>query len=208
MKAERDLKLVIFDRDGTLNEPRSDYVKGPEEWVPIPGALEAVAKLNHSGWHAAVACNQAGLGRGLFDVSALNGMHLKLNQLLAKVGGRLDAIFICPHTPEDACQCRKPLPGLYTEIGERYGIDLRGVPAVGDTYIDLQAAAGAGCEPHLVRSGKSAALSDDEIAFMVAQVPGAMVHADLGAFADFLIERDNARRGETEAAAGPGGHAG
>jgi D-glycero-D-manno-heptose 1,7-bisphosphate phosphatase len=196
MKAEPDLKLVIFDRDGTLNEPRADYVKGPEEWVPIPGALEAVAKLNHAGWHAVVACNQAGVGRGLFDVSALNGMHLKLNQMLAKVGGRLDAIFMCPHTPEDGCDCRKPAPGLYREIGVRYGVDLSGVPAVGDTYIDLQACAAAGCEPHLVLSGKAATLSPEQVELMVAQVPGTQVHTDLGAFADFLIERDSARQAE------------
>jgi D-glycero-D-manno-heptose 1,7-bisphosphate phosphatase len=194
MKSERELKLVIFDRDGTLNEARADYVKGPEEWVPIPGALEAVAKLNHAGWNAVVACNQAGLGRGLFDVSALNGMHLKLNQLLARQGGRLDAIFICPHTPEDACDCRKPLPGLYTEIGQRYGIDLAGVPAVGDTHIDLQAAASAGCEPHLVLSGKAGTLSPEQVDLILSQVPGARVHANLGAFADFLIERDNQRQ--------------
>jgi D-glycero-D-manno-heptose 1,7-bisphosphate phosphatase len=203
MKSERALKLVIFDRDGTLNEARADYVKSPEEWVPIPGALEAVARLNHAGWHAVVACNQAGLGRGLFDVSALNGMHLKLNETLSRLGGRVDAIFICPHTLEDRCHCRKPLPGLYEQIGLRYDCSLQGVPAVGDTLVDLKAAASAGCEPHLVLSGKAAALTDQQIRQILHQVPGAMVHPDLSSFAHFLIERDSQRQDQRTETPGP-----
>ena len=104
------MKLVILDRDGTINEDSADYVKSPEEWTPLPGALEAIARLNHGGWHVVIASNQSGLGRGLFDVSTLNAMHAKMHGLLAEVGARIDAVFYCPHAPDAACHCRKPLP--------------------------------------------------------------------------------------------------
>ena len=181
------MKLVILDRDGTINEDRDDYVKSPEEWRPLPGALEAIARLNHAGWHVVLATNQSGLGRGLFEMSTLNQMHMKLTQQLAQHGGRIDAIFFCPHAPEDNCRCRKPLPGLFEQIGSRYGVDLSQVPAVGDTLRDLQAASSVGCKPHLVRTGKSAELDDAGVQRIVDQIPGLQVHADLGAFADALI---------------------
>ena len=127
------MKLVILDRDGTINHEREDYIKSADEWVPLPGALEAIARLNHAGWHVVVATNQSGIGRGLFDMATLNAMHLKMHQMLAVHGGRIDAVFFCPHTPEDACDCRKPQPGLFRQIGERYGIDLTTVPVVGDS---------------------------------------------------------------------------
>jgi D-glycero-D-manno-heptose 1,7-bisphosphate phosphatase len=190
------LKLIILDRDGTLNVDRDDYVTSPAEWQPIPGALDAVARLTQAGWHAVVATNQSGLGRGLFDMATLNAMHLKLNELLATAGGRLDAIFFCPHVPSDGCDCRKPLPGLFLQIGERYGVDLKGVPAVGDTLRDLQAAAAAGCEPHLVLTGKAGDMTEAQQAEVLAQVPGAIAHPNLSAFADFVIRRDRAARGK------------
>ncbi len=188
------MKLVILDRDGTVNEDRDDYVKSPEEWEPIPGALEAIARLNHNGWHTVVATNQSGIGRGLFDMSALNAMHLKMHQMLAVHGGRIDAVFFCPHSAEDCCACRKPLPGLFHQIGERFALDLREVPVVGDTLRDLQAGVAAGCEPHLVRSGKAAPerMDDTQLAALLAQVPETHVHADLDAFVDWLIARDRA----------------
>lgn len=181
------MKLVILDRDGTINEDRDDYVKSPEEWQPLPGALEAIARLNHAGWHVVLATNQSGLGRGLFEMSTLNAMHLKLTQRLAQHGGRIDAIFFCPHAPEDNCNCRKPRPGLFEQIGNRYGVDLNQVPAVGDTLRDLQAASAVGCKPHLVRTGKSAGLDEAGVQRIVDQIPGLQVHTDLGAFADALI---------------------
>ncbi|NBW24930.1 MAG: D-glycero-beta-D-manno-heptose 1,7-bisphosphate 7-phosphatase [Betaproteobacteria bacterium] len=119
------MKLVILDRDGTINADRDDYVKSSAEWLPLPGALEAIARLNQAGWHVVVATNQSGIGRGLFDMETLNAMHSKMHSLLAAVGGRVDAVFFCPHTPADACDCRKPAAGLFHRIGERYGIDLR-----------------------------------------------------------------------------------
>jgi D-glycero-D-manno-heptose 1,7-bisphosphate phosphatase len=189
MPSERHIKLVILDRDGTINEDRDDFVKAPEEWVPLPGALEAIARLNHAGWHVAIASNQSGLGRGLFDVATLNTMHDKLHKMLAAAGGRVDAIFYCPHTPEDDCHCRKPLPGLFEQIGQRFGVSLKGVPAVGDSLRDLVAGHAAGCEPHLVLTGKSAGLSPEEARQGLPE--GAQVHADLAAFAEHLLARSS-----------------
>lgn len=185
------VKLVIVGRDGILNIYRDDHVKSPAEWEPIPGALEAVARLNHAGWHVVVATNQAGVGRGMIDMASVNAIHTAMNQHLAAVGGRIDAVFFCPHTPEDQCECRKPLPGLMHEIGRRYGIDLDQVHMVADTLRDLHAAQAAGCQPHLVCSGRAAELDDEQRAQVAAQVPGARVHADLGAFAHWLLRRED-----------------
>jgi len=178
------MKLVILDRDGTINEDRDDYVKSADEWVPIPGALEAIARLNHAGWHVVIATNQAGIGRGLFDMAALNEMHLKMNSMLARVGGRVDAVFFCPHAPEDGCDCRKPLPGLFHQIAQRYGMKLDAVPVVGDSLRDLQAGVAAGCPPHFVRTGKGALLDEAALNALLQQVPGTQVHANLVAFVE------------------------
>ena len=187
------IKLVVLDRDGTINEDRDDYVKSADEWVPIPGALEAVARLHQAGWHVVVATNQSGLGRGLFDMYTLNEMHAKMNALLAPLGGRIDAVFFCPHAPEDQCRCRKPLPGLFEAIGERFGVEMAGVPAVGDTLRDLQAASAVGCTPHLVRTGKAAALDAAGLQAMRDKIPGLAVHADLAAFVDALLAGERRR---------------
>lgn len=183
------MKLVILDRDGTINADRDDYVKSPEEWEPLPGALEAMARLHHGGWHVVVATNQSGIGRGLFDMAALNAMHQKMNALLARHGGRVDAVFFCPHAPSEACQCRKPLPGLIEQVLQRFGAHPQQVPVVGDSLRDLQAGAAAGCETHLVRTGKTAGWSDAQVQELVQQVPGTQVHADLAAFAEHLLRR-------------------
>ena len=184
------VKLVILGRDGILNEYREDHVKAPEEFVPVRGALEAVSRLNHAGWHAVVATNQAGIGRGMIDMASVNAVHAYMNQRLLVQGGRIDAVFFCPHTPEEHCDCRKPLPGMMLDIGRRYGVDLANVPVVGDTLRDLQAAAAAGCEPHLVLTGRAAALDEQTLRHIVQQVPRTTVHADLGAFAEHLLRRD------------------
>ena len=189
------MKLIILDRDGTINEDRDDFVKSADEWVPIPGALEAIARLNHAGWHTVVATNQSGLGRGTFDMATLNAMHTKMNQMLAKQGGRIDAVFFCPHAPEDACNCRKPAPGLFVQIGERFSVDLADVLVVGDSLRDLQAGVAVGCRPHLVRTGKAAQLDDVQLAELCSLVAGTQVHDDLTAFADFLIQRERHERG-------------
>jgi D-glycero-D-manno-heptose 1,7-bisphosphate phosphatase len=183
-------KLVILDRDGTINQDSDEYVKSADEWVPLPGALEAIARLNHAGWHVVVASNQSGLGRGLFDVAALNAMHTKMHKLLAAAGGRVDAVFYCPHSPEESCGCRKPLPGLYEQIGERYGMDLQGVHTVGDSLRDLQAGAAVGCATHLVYTGKGEKLKGQ--ALPPDYPAGTRAHADLGAFADWLLAQPDA----------------
>jgi D-glycero-D-manno-heptose 1,7-bisphosphate phosphatase len=191
------MKLIILDRDGTINEDRDDYVKSPDEWVPLPGALEAIARLNQAGWHTVIATNQSGLGRGTFDMAMLNAMHTKMNQMLAKQGGRIDAVFFCPHAPEDACSCRKPLPGLFEQIGERFGVSLRDVPVVGDSLRDLQAGVAVGCRPHLVRTGKLANIDQEQLDALCVEVPGTQVHADLAAFADHLIREERRGRGDS-----------
>jgi len=186
-------KLVILGRDGVLNVFRDDHVKDPAEWQPLPGALEAVARMNHAGWHTVLATNQSGIGRGLVDMAALNAVHQHMMKLLAEKGGRIDAVFFCPHTPEEQCACRKPLPGLMLQIAERYGLDgmLSQVPMVCDTARDLQAARAAGCEPHLVRTGRAAALSPEQLAQWVVGIDAVTVHEDLAAFAEFLLHREH-----------------
>ena len=181
------MKLVILDRNGSINEYREDFVKSDAEWTPLPGALEAIARLNHAGWHTVIATNQSGLGRGTFDMATFNAMHAKMNQMLAKQGGRIDAVFFCPHAATEQCECRKPAPGLMHDIGERYGVELGAVPMVCDTLRDLEAAKAAGCQPHLVRSGRAAEADDATIAQWLQAVPGTVVHADLSAFAEHLI---------------------
>lgn len=190
-------KLVILGRDGVLNVYREDHVKAPEEWQPVPGALEAVARLNQAGWHAVLATNQSGIGRGLVDMASLNAVHRRMMQLLYEKGGRIDAVFFCPHVPEDHCDCRKPLPGLMLQIADRYGIDgqLAKVPMVCDTARDLKAAQAAGCEPHLVLTGRAAALTPEVLAQWVAGIDGVSVHNDLAAFAEFVLHREHALLG-------------
>ncbi len=186
------VKLVILGRDGILNEYRDDHVKAAEEWLPVEGALEAVSRLNHAGWHTVVATNQAGIGSGMIDMASINAVHAEMHRKLMAQGARVDAVFFCPHTPKDQCDCRKPMPGMMLEIGRRYGADLSHVPMVCDTLRDLLAAQTAGCQPHLVRSGRAAALTPEQIAPMLAQVPTARVHADLAAFAEHLLTREPA----------------
>jgi D-glycero-D-manno-heptose 1,7-bisphosphate phosphatase len=190
-------KLVILGRDGVLNLFRDDHVKDPAEWQPLPGALEAVARLNQAGWHTVVATNQSGIGRGLVDMASLNAVHRRMMQLLADKGGRIDAVFFCPHALEEHCDCRKPLPGLMLQIASRYGLEglMAGIPMVCDTERDLQAAQAAGCEPHLVRTGRAAALSAEQLAQWVGAIEGVAVHDDLAAFAEFLLHREHRRLG-------------
>jgi D-glycero-D-manno-heptose 1,7-bisphosphate phosphatase len=148
------MKLVILDRDGVINQDSANFIKNTNEWIALPGSLEAIALLNQSGFRVAVATNQSGVGRGLYDMAMLNSIHDKMHRALAQVGGRIDALFYCPHTADDNCSCRKPKTGMMEDIGRRFSVDLSQVYGVGDALRDLQAFANAGCKPILVRSGK------------------------------------------------------
>ena len=176
------MKTIILDRDGVINIDSALYIKSPAEWKPIPGSLEAIARLNQAGYRVVVATNQSGIGRGLFDMDTLNAMHEKMHKSLAALGGRVDAIFYCPHTADDNCNCRKPKAGMFERIGNVYNMDLKGVLAIGDSLRDLQAGATAGCTPILVRTGKGAKTESD------GNLPaGTTVYDNLAAAVDALL---------------------
>lgn len=172
------MKLVILDRDGTINRDSDQYIKSPEEWKPIKGSLEAIARLTQSGYHVVVATNQSGIARGLFDTATLNTIHDAMQRAVQQAGGRIDAIFFCPHAEDADCDCRKPRPGMLLEIGKRMNTPLAGVPMVGDALRDLQAAAAAGARPVLVLTGKGRRTRDAG-----GLPPGTEIHPDLAAFA-------------------------
>jgi D-glycero-D-manno-heptose 1,7-bisphosphate phosphatase len=155
------MKLVILDRDGVINRDSDQFIKSPDEWIPIEGSLHAIARLYQWGYRVVVATNQSGVGRGLFDMDTLNAIHDKMHRAIAQAGGRIDAVFFCPHTAEDKCNCRKPKTGMLDEIAARFRCDLGGVPTVGDSLRDLQAAASAGAEPILVLTGKGSKTQHD-----------------------------------------------
>lgn len=148
------MKLIILDRDGVINQDSDDFIKSPEEFIPLPGSLEAIARLSQAGYRVAVATNQSGIGRGYFDLATLDAMHEKLRRLLAEHGGNIEIIAFCPHTPDEGCDCRKPKPGMYIEIAERLETSLDDIPIIGDSLRDLQAAQAVGARPILVRTGK------------------------------------------------------
>lgn len=170
------MKLIILDRDGVINVDSEQFIKSPDEWKPIPGSLEAIARLNQWGWRVVVASNQSGVGRGLFGMDTLNAINDKMVKSLAQVGGRLDAIFFCPHAADSTCECRKPKPGMLIQVGERFNADLNGVPVVGDSLRDLQAGVAVGCTPYLVLTGKGMKTQQDP-----ALPPGTLVYPDLAA---------------------------
>ena len=148
------MKLAILDRDGVINYDSDLYIKSPAEWRAIPGAIEAIARLNQGGYRVAVATNQSGIGRGLFDMATLNAINDKMMEMVFRHGGRIDALFFCPHTPDDDCNCRKPRTGMLEEIAARFHAELKGVPCVGDSLKDMQAADAVGAQPILVLTGK------------------------------------------------------
>ena len=175
------MKLVILDRDGTVNEDSDDYIKSPEEWRPIKGSLEAIARLTQADYRVVVATNQSGIARGLFDTRTLFAIHDTMLRALAQHGGRIDAFFFCPHAPEAGCHCRKPQPGMLLEVARRFNVPLDQAYMVGDTQRDLEAAAAAGARPVLVLTGKGAQARD------AGKLPaGTRVCPDLAAFAAHL----------------------
>ena len=177
------MKLIILDRDGVINFDSEQFVKNPEEWKPIPGSLEAIARLNQAGYRVVVATNQSGIGRGLFDMAMLNAIHNKMHKACALVGARIDAIFFCPHTDGSNCLCRKPKSGMLEDIAARYKFgSLANVPAVGDSLRDLQSATALGAQPYLVLTGKGAKTQ------AAGGLPeGTLVYPDLAAVAATLV---------------------
>jgi D-glycero-D-manno-heptose 1,7-bisphosphate phosphatase len=175
------MKLVILDRDGTINHDRDDHVKSPEEFRPIRGSLEGIARLTQAGYRIVVATNQSGIARGLLDTRTLFTIHQALLRALGQVGGRIDAFFFCPHAAEAGCQCRKPLPGMLLEVARRFNVSLDEVAMVGDARRDLEAAAAAGAKPVLVLTGKGLKTRDAG-----NLPPGTRIFPDLAAFAEHL----------------------
>ena len=175
--------LVILDRDGVINRDSKAFVKSADEWIPLPGSIEAIAALGKAGFTVAVASNQSGLARGLFDRNALRSMHRKMRRLVGDAGGAVDRIVVCPHGPDSGCRCRKPAPGLIERLLRYYGSPAAGVPAVGDSLRDLQAAAAAGARPILVRSGNGRETEQQ----LSGALAGTEVYDDLAAVAEQLV---------------------
>lgn len=175
--------LVILDRDGVINFDSDDYIKTPAEWIPIPGSLEAVARLTRADYTVVVATNQSGIARGLYDMATLNQIHHKMTGALRDHGGQIDAVFFCPHGPNDNCHCRKPKPGLLEQISSRLNVSLNGVPVVGDSLRDLECAQAVGALPALVRTGNGKRTEDQ----LPEALKGVAVFDDLAAFTEALL---------------------
>jgi D-glycero-D-manno-heptose 1,7-bisphosphate phosphatase len=175
--------LVILDRDGVINRDSAAFIKNDAEWQPIPGSIEAIAALTAAGFTVAVASNQSGIARGLFDQDALDAMHAKMLRLVHEADGRIGRIVVCPHGPDDACDCRKPKPGLLEQLARHFDTSLHHVPVIGDALRDLEAAAAVGARPILVRTGKG---RDTEVS-LPERFAGVPVYDDLAAAARALI---------------------
>lgn len=177
--------LVILDRDGVINHDSPEFVKNTDEWRPISGSIEAIADLSRGGYTVTIASNQSGLARGLFNRDALRAMHRKLRRLVAAKGGHVDRIVVCPHGPQDGCRCRKPAPGLLLRLANHYGTSLDGVPAIGDSLRDLEAAAAAGATPMLVRTGNG----NKTASGLPTHLQSVPVFDNLASAADELLKR-------------------
>lgn len=175
------MKLLILDRDGVINQDSDDYIKSLDEWIPIPSAITAIARLSKAGWTVAVATNQSGIARGYYDLATLESMHQRLRELVAEQGGELGVIVYCPHGPDDGCDCRKPKPGMLQQIARHYGVELHGIWFVGDSRGDLDAALAVDCQPVLVKTGKG------ERTLGKALPEGTLVFDDLAAVAAHLL---------------------
>lgn len=184
------MKLVILDRDGVINVDSANFIKNPNEWIALSGSLEAIALLNQSGFRVAVATNQSGIARGLFDMATLNAINDKMHRALSQIGGRIDALFYCPHSADDHCLCRKPKTGMIDDIGRRFSVDLTEVYGIGDSLRDLQAFADASCKPILVLSGKGEeTLAQSQFADKTLP-KNTLVFADLSEAVQYIIAHD------------------
>jgi D-glycero-D-manno-heptose 1,7-bisphosphate phosphatase len=175
------LKLLILDRDGVINHDSDAYIKTVEEWLPIPGSIEAIAQLSKAGWTVAVATNQSGIARGYYELAVLEAMHDRLRELVAEQGGEVGLIVYCPHGPDEGCDCRKPKPGMLKAIAAHYDVALAGVWFVGDSLGDLEAAKAVDCQPVLVKTGKG------EKTLGKTLPVGTLIFDDLAAIAAELI---------------------
>ncbi|MFS2122806.1 D-glycero-beta-D-manno-heptose 1,7-bisphosphate 7-phosphatase [Pseudomonas sp. Pseusp97] len=175
------MKLLILDRDGVINQDSDAYIKSLDEWIPIPSAITAIARLSKAGWTVAVATNQSGIARGYYDLAILDSMHQRLRELVAEQGGELGTIVYCPHGPDEGCDCRKPKPGMLRQIAQHYGVELSGIWFVGDSRGDLDAALAVDCQPVLVKTGKG------ERTLSKPLPEGTLVFDDLAAVADQLL---------------------
>ena len=185
------MRLVILDRDGVINRDSDEYIKSPDEWVPIPGSLEAIARLCRADYKVVVVTNQSGVARGLFSVDTLNSIHVHMLERVRQKGGQLDAIFFCPHGPDDECLCRKPKPGMFLDLAERLKVNLAAVPAVGDSLRDLQAARAVNALPVLVRTGKGDLALD---CLRDSDLANTAVYEDLSTFVDSLLNGELGER--------------
>ncbi|MBX3630444.1 MAG: D-glycero-beta-D-manno-heptose 1,7-bisphosphate 7-phosphatase [Nitrosomonas sp.] len=178
------MKLVILDHNGVINQCSETFIKTPDEWLPIPGSLDAIARLTHAGYRIITATNQSGIGRGLLDMATFNTINDKMYKAVSQAGGRIDAIFFCPHTSTDKCNCRKPKTGMFEEIMQRYGTDLKNVPIIGDALRDLQVADAIGALPILLLTGKGGMTQKEN-----ELPPRTLVFDDLSAAVDAIAGR-------------------
>jgi len=176
------MPLLILDRDGVINEDSDDFIKSPDEWAPIPGSLEAIARANRAGYRVAVVTNQSGIARRKLTIADLHRIHEKMRQQLEAVGGKVEAIAFCPHAPEDHCGCRKPRPGMFYDIASRLHTTLCEIPVVGDRFADIEAARCIGATPILVRTGKGQKTLEEG-----HNLTGIAVYQDLSRFIDQLL---------------------
>lgn len=178
------MKLIILDRDGVINQDSDAFIKNPSEWIAIPGSIEAIGRLSQAGWKVVVATNQSGIARGLLNTQTLGAIHLRMQQSVLDAGGKIDAVFFCPHGPDDNCNCRKPKPGMLQDIAYRFDTDLTDIPIVGDSLRDLQAGANMGCQPWLVRTGKGLKTLEQHAADLPADT---IIRDNLSAVVDDLL---------------------
>ncbi len=176
------IKLIVLDRDGVINEDLEHPVASPDEWVPIPGSLEAIARLHQAGWRVAVATNQSGIERGLLDLETLHSIHQRMHELVNQAGGKIDVVAFCPHSELEQCSCRKPAPGMLYTICERLDIDPSNMIVVGDSLRDMQAAMVTAAAPVIVRTGKGQSTLDSNKG--LEHIPA---YDDLAAYVDTLL---------------------
>jgi D-glycero-D-manno-heptose 1,7-bisphosphate phosphatase len=181
------MKLIILDRDGVINQDSDAFIKSPAEWIPIPGSLEAIARLNQAGYRVVVCTNQSGIARGLLNMPMLNAIHQKLHAAAQQAGAHIDAIFFCPHAADENCDCRKPKPGMLHAIAARYEVNLKGTPTVGDSLRDLQAGFLLGCAPYLVLTGKG-----EKTRAKGGLPPGTAIFSNLATMVDHLLHTSTA----------------